>query len=55
MKQNDFDTDQLREKIRIGLELTFKKLLQQKQAADGVFVWEQNGKITKVKARDVQL
>ena len=43
----------LTEKIKKGLDLTFKKLLKSKRQIDGYFVFSENGQIKKVKARDI--
>lgn len=40
------------DKITQGLDLTFKRLLVQKQKEDGEFVFSENGKIIRIKARD---
>jgi hypothetical protein len=45
---------ELKEKIRLGLDLTFKKLVQSKRQSDGEFVFFENGKIVKIKARDIK-
>jgi sulfur carrier protein ThiS len=45
---------ELREKIKTGLDLTFKKLLETKRQNNGEFIFSQNGKIVKVKARDIK-
>ena len=45
--------DEIREKFRIGLDLTFKKLIQQKSLTGGIVVLSKNGKITKVYAKDL--
>jgi hypothetical protein len=45
--------EKLREQIRKGLELTFKKLVRQKKAQNGVFVFSENGVIKKIKAVDL--
>ena len=55
--QSEFDKekmDELREKIRLGLDLTFKKLLEEKRKNDGEFVFFRDGKIVKIKARDME-
>ena len=43
----------LRERILKGLELSFSRLLKTKQANDEEFVFSKDGKIVKVKARDI--
>lgn len=45
-------SNELLEKITQGLDLTFKRLLAEKQKEDGEFVFSENGKIIRVKARD---
>ena len=44
---------EIMEKVRIGLELSFKKLVQQKSLTDGILIFRNNGKIEKVKARNL--
>ncbi len=53
MTNNNIDIEKLREKISQGLHLTYKKLVRQKQAQNGMFVFSENGKIVKVKATDI--
>jgi hypothetical protein len=45
----------MHKKISEGMELTFKKLVAYKQKNDGTFVFSDNGKIVKVKAKDIKL
>ncbi|WP_316765359.1 hypothetical protein [Pedobacter frigiditerrae] len=45
----------LHQKISEGMDLTFKKLVAYKKKNDGVFVFSENGKIIKVKAKDIKL
>jgi hypothetical protein len=45
---------ELKEKIRIGLDLTFKKLVQSKRESNSELVFFENGKIVKIKARDIK-
>jgi hypothetical protein len=47
------DSKEIRDKILAGLDLTFQKLLQEKSKEDKVLVFEQDGKIVRVKARDL--
>lgn len=54
MTKNKLDIKQLREKIIKGLELSFQKLLKQKQAQNGTFIFSDNGKIKKIKAVDLK-
>ena len=53
MKKTDLNNNELREQIKKGLDLTFKKLLKTKRQIDGYFVFSENGQIKKVKARDI--
>ncbi len=58
-KINKMDTrrknmDELREKIIIGLDLTWKKLLESKRKTNSELVFSKNGKIVKIKARDIK-
>ncbi len=41
------------EKIKIGLDVSFKKLVAQKQLTNGELIFSENGKIVRVKARDM--
>jgi hypothetical protein len=45
----------LHEKISLGLDITFKKLVAYKKKNDGFFVFSDQGKIVKVKANDIKL
>lgn len=47
------DYIELTEKIKKGLDLTFKKLLKEKRLYGREFVFSENGKIIKVRARDI--
>jgi hypothetical protein len=53
MKNNIEKNTELREKIKKGLDLTFKKLLKAKRQTGGTFVFSENGKIKKIKASDI--
>jgi hypothetical protein len=53
MKKTEADIQNLRELIRKGLDLTFKKLLMQKKAQNGIFVLSENGQIKKVNAAEI--
>lgn len=48
------DNTEIREKIMNGLDLTFKKLLEEKRKNDQEFVFSENGKIVTIKARDMK-
>ncbi len=45
----------LHKKISEGMALTFKKLVAYKAKNDGVLVFSNQGKIVKVKAKDIKL
>jgi len=53
MKNSKTDNSVIRDRIKTGLELTFKKLLKAKRQTDGVFIFSENGKIKKIKASDL--
>ena len=53
MKTNIESNDELLNKIKKGLDLTFKKLLKSKRQTDGYLVFSENGKIKKIKATDI--
>ena len=41
----------LRSKLLVGLNLSYTRLIEQKQKEDGNLIFTENGKIVKVKAR----
>lgn len=53
MKKSSVDNTILREQIKKGLDLTFKRLLKSKRQIDGYLVLSENGKIKKIKASDI--
>jgi hypothetical protein len=53
MKNTDQNNAQIREQIKKGLDLTFKKLLKSKRQTDSIFVFSENGTIKKIKATDI--
>ncbi len=53
MKKSELDIQKLREQIRKGLDLTFKKLITQKKAQNGILVLSEKGEIKKIKATDI--
>ena len=53
MKNNSLNNAELREQIKKGLDLTFKKLLKAKRQTNGIFVFSENGRIKKIKASDI--
>ncbi|MBC6109925.1 hypothetical protein ACFOG5_07880 [Pedobacter fastidiosus] len=55
MENNLISNIEIREKIRNGLNLAFEKLVAQKKKNSGVFVFSDQGKIIKVKAKDIKL
>ena len=54
MTKNKLDIKHLREKIIKGLELSFQKLLKQKQAHNGTLIFSEKGEIIKIKAVDLE-
>jgi hypothetical protein len=53
MKKSEIDIQILREQIRKGLDLTFKKLIKQKKEQNGVLVFSEKGQIKKINAADI--
>ena len=49
------DPKKLKNLLQEGLEISFKKLVKQKQANNGYLVFSENGKIKEVKASDIRL
>ncbi len=54
MNNSVINTNDFKEKFIKGLELSFKKLLASKRLTDGTLVFSKNGKIVKIKARDIK-
>jgi hypothetical protein len=57
LEQNNgfqMNNKELREKIISGLELSFKRLVSSKSKEDKELVFSKDGKIVKVKARDLE-
>jgi hypothetical protein len=54
MEKTDAEIEKLRELICKGLELSFQKLLIQKKAQNGIFIFSENGEIKKVRASDIK-
>ena len=54
MKKDKFDAEEFKNKIALGFDIAFQKLLKEKKANDGTLVFSENGKIIKVKARDIK-
>ena len=55
MSNAEKDLIDLKNKIDKGLKLSFQKLLKEKKANNGSFVFSKNGKIVTVKASDIAL
>ncbi|MEP7108065.1 MAG: hypothetical protein ABI760_08780 [Ferruginibacter sp.] len=53
MIKANMEGDEISEKIRKGLDLSFKKLVLQKSLIDGILVFSKDDKIIKVKATDL--
>ncbi len=47
--------DEIREKILLGLEIAFKRLVEKKQKEGGELIFAKDGKIIRVKAKDITL
>ena len=47
-------TQELENKIFAGLKLSFEKLVKAKAKEDGILVFSENGKIVKIKAKDLE-
>ena len=52
---SQIDNTEIREKIRTGLNLAFKKLVAYKSKNDGFLVFSDHGKIVKIEAKDIKL
>lgn len=55
MKQVKIDTKKLKIQITQGLDLSFKKLVKQKQAENGFLILSEKGQIKKVRATDIDI
>ncbi len=53
MKIIKVNNSEIREQVKKGLHLTFKKLLKSKRQTEGVLVLSENGTIKKIKASDI--
>jgi hypothetical protein len=51
--ENNKNTEELKEKFLIGVDLAFKKLVKEKTAKGGEFAFLENGKVIRVKAKDL--
>ena len=54
MDSKETTLQKLHDKIKKGLDLTFRKLVAEKRKNDGVFVFSKDGKIIEVKAVDIK-
>jgi hypothetical protein len=48
------ESDQLLDKITSGVQLAIKRLIDRTKKEDGELIFSKNGKIVRVKARDIQ-
>ena len=53
-KMNKAETDQLLDKITEGVKLSIRRLIERTKKEDGELVFSENGKIVRVKARDLK-
>ena len=54
MKKSKPDNNQIREQIKKGLDLSFKKLLQKKRQTNSDLIFSENGNIKRIKATDIK-
>lgn len=54
MKKDFIDNTEIRERIKQGLDLTFRKLLKSKRQTNSFLILSENGKIKRVKATDIK-
>lgn len=52
---NDVEVKEMEKRILDGVALAYQKLVEQKKKEDGELVFSQQGKIVKVKARDIKI
>jgi hypothetical protein len=50
----DKRTDELRDKIVFGVNLAVKRLIEKKSLSDGELVYSHEGKVVKIKAKDLK-
>jgi hypothetical protein len=50
----DKRTDELRDKIVFGVNLAVKRLIEKKSQSDGELVYSCEGKVVKIKAKDLK-
>jgi len=51
--ESDKTFDSLREKILKGIQISFEKLVKEKAKNDEELIFEENGKIVRIKAKDI--
>jgi len=55
MKKKEIKENDLQDKIAKGLELSFKKLVEEKRKSGESLIFSQGGKIVKIKASDISI
>jgi hypothetical protein len=50
----DKRTDELRDKIVFGVNLAVKRLIEKKSQSNGELVYSHEGKVVKIKAKDLK-
>lgn len=50
---SDQEKKELRDRILCGISLAFERLVEQKKKEDAELVFSENGKIVRIKARDL--
>ncbi|WP_255157331.1 hypothetical protein [Ferruginibacter sp. HRS2-29] len=55
MKKINIESLSFSEALKVGLDLSFKKLVKEKRYKNEVLAFSRNGKIVTVKARDIKL
>jgi hypothetical protein len=45
---------ELRDKIVLGVKLAVSKLIERKRESDGELVYSKDGKVVRIRARDIQ-
>ena len=51
---NETEIKVMRSKILQGIEISYNKLLSERQKEDGELIFSENGKVISVKARDLK-
>lgn len=55
MKKIETELSSFSAALKVGLDLSFKKLVKAKQQNNDELAFSKNGKIVKIKARDIKL